>query len=154
MNAMSQRTALAIFVLTAISLGTWVNGLFPAAVLTKPYEYTGTHAPTLGTVEVTGTRTADTWNGVGTQGTYLMVDAQVSDIPKVESLDATLIDAAGRSNASMGTGCGVHQPGLPAPCTFTFEVDPTQLAGAHLRVRNAMTEMSGAVLILPLEASK
>ncbi|MDO5668754.1 MAG: hypothetical protein Q4G50_01995 [Corynebacterium sp.] len=132
----TQQSVLFVFILVAISLGTWISGLFPApqSVLDRPYLRTGS-AERIGTVTVSDVAAHEVYREQPTQGIFLVVTLQATDVPEPLTLDATLIDGAGRDvqRHSMSQ-CGIQQPGLEFPCILAFEMDPTALAGSTLHI--------------------
>ncbi|MDO5512393.1 hypothetical protein [Corynebacterium sp.] len=160
MRLSTQRFALYVFILVAISVGTWISGLFPAPqdVLDRPYlraaEGLSGHSERIGTVTVTAVETQAQWQEQPTQGIFLVVSL-AAEVPEPVGLDATLIDAEGRSvHRHALSRCGVQQPGLPTPCQLAFEMDPSAVAGARLHVArdNVLAEREFLVFDLAAEA--
>lgn len=136
----TQQALLFVFILVAISLGTWINGQFPKpqAVLDRPYvtqaQVRGESAR-VGDIEITDLRTYSLYRDEPTQGIFLAVELTPHAVPEILTLDALLIDGAGREVARhYSAACALQQVGLTSPCTFAFEMDPEALAGSHLLV--------------------
>ena len=151
-----QQSALFVFILVAISLGTWINGLFPSPqeVVDRPFiaQADGPdvadgsdgsdgsvgsvgHIDRIGTVEVAGLEAYEVYEGTGTQGIFLVVQLRSISVPEPLSYGGQLIDGQGRTAATQRSStCSIQQTGLPAPCELAFEVDPGALSGSRLQV--------------------
>lgn len=130
-----QQSVLFVFILVAISVGTWISGLFPTpqSILDRPWVRES--SPRIGTVEVADIEAFDVYRGAPTNGIFLVVSLQGEGVPEPLTYDAVLIDAEGHtSHRHHSSSCGIQQPGLPTPCELAFEVDPAALPGAQLRV--------------------
>ncbi len=130
-----QQSALFVFILVAISLGTRISGFFPTpqSVLDRPWLRES--SPRIGTVEVAEVAAYDVYRDTTTNGIFLVVSLKGSGAPEPLSYDARLIDGEGRTNHRHHlSSCGIQQPGLPTPCELAFEVDPEALSGARLHV--------------------
>ncbi|GAB3690427.1 hypothetical protein [Corynebacterium nasicanis] len=153
-----QQAALFVFILVAISLGTWISGLFPApaSVLDRPYLRTGA-AERIGTVHVTDLAVHEVYRDQPTHGIFLVVELEAPEVPEPMTLDATLIDGADRSvQRHFQSRCGLQQPGLPLPCHLAFEMDPAELAGATLHIArdNVLAEREFLVVDLGIDDTR
>lgn len=130
----AQQSALSVFILVAISLGTWISGFFPTpqSVLDRPWLRESSLR--IGAVEVAEVAAYAVYRDTTTNGIFL-VSLKGAGVPEPLSYDALLIDGEGRTNHRHPlSSCGIQQPGLPTPCELAYEVDPAALPGARLHI--------------------